>query len=122
MKAVFALVTLLFAATLALEKYSTKYDNVDVDNILHNQRLYNNYIQCILKKGRCTEEGKFLQELIPDAIITECSKCSDKQKEQGEKVIRFIRKEHPKDWDALIAVYDPEGKYQEAYKKYLDKV
>lgn len=39
------------------EKYTTKYDNVDLDEILATDRLLNSYIKCLLDTGRCTAEG-----------------------------------------------------------------
>jgi hypothetical protein len=39
------------------DKYTTKYDNINVDEILESDRLRNNYINCVLEKGKCTPEG-----------------------------------------------------------------
>ena len=43
------------------EKYSTKYDNIDLDSILKNDRLLQNYVNCLLDKGTCTPEGTDLK-------------------------------------------------------------
>jgi hypothetical protein len=43
------------------EKYTTRYDNIDVDSILKNDRLLQNYVKCLLDKGRCTPEGAELK-------------------------------------------------------------
>jgi hypothetical protein len=43
------------------EKYTTKYDNINVDEILESDRLRNNYINCVLEKGKCTPEGTELK-------------------------------------------------------------
>lgn len=55
----------LFIATLVLttvyclpEKYSSKYDAVDIDSILKNERLLQIHINCILDKGPCSAEGR----------------------------------------------------------------
>lgn len=37
--------------------YTTKYDNIDLDEIIHNDRLLKNYVDCLLEKGRCTPDG-----------------------------------------------------------------
>lgn len=42
-------------------KYTNKYDNVNVDRILSNQRILNNYIKCLMEEGPCTSEGKELR-------------------------------------------------------------
>lgn len=45
-------------AAPAPEKYTTKYDNVDIDEILNNDRLVNNYFKCLMHNGKCTPEGE----------------------------------------------------------------
>lgn len=110
----------LVCCAFAADFYTTKYDNVNVDNILANQRLFGNYVNCLLDKGRCTEDGKALKEVIPDALITNCAKCNEKQQASVKKVVSFMVKNRRKDYDALVAKYDPQGIYRENYKHYLE--
>lgn len=55
-----ALVVALVAASLALcvsaedEKYSDKYDDIDVDEVLANPRLRTQYLKCFLGTGPCS--------------------------------------------------------------------
>lgn len=121
MKCVVIFASLLCCAFTA-DFYTNKFDNVNIDNILSNNRLLTNYINCLLDKGRCTEDGKTLKEIIPDALITDCAKCNDKQKGSVKKVITFLVKNRKKDYDALLAKYDPEGTYRDNYKHYIDEV
>jgi len=46
---------------LAEEKYTTKYDNIDLDSILMSDRLLKNYVNCLLDKGNCTPDAKELK-------------------------------------------------------------
>lgn len=55
------LVTIFCAAAYGAEKYDTKYDNVDLDEILKNDRLLNNYVNCLLSEGPCTPDGQELK-------------------------------------------------------------
>lgn len=51
----------LFAVVIAVasaQEYPSKFDNVDIDGILKNDRILNNYIKCMLEKGPCTKEGR----------------------------------------------------------------
>lgn len=52
----------LFAATVTVqaapEKYTTKYDNVNIDEILNNDRLVASYFKCLMETGKCTPEGE----------------------------------------------------------------
>lgn len=55
----------------------------------------------------------FSPELLPDAIRSDCSKCTPTQKRNSKKVITFLRTRRPKDWDALITKYDPQGLFKQ---------
>nr|APB88038.1 putative chemosensory protein 2 [Lygus hesperus] len=115
---VLSVVVLLGAIGLVLgaEKYTDKYDNIDLDEILGNQRLYQKYFDCIRGKGKCTPDGAELKESIPDALKTECAKCTDKQKKGVEKVLRFLIREKADDYKVLEEQYDPEGVYRKKYE------
>lgn len=55
---------------------------------------------------------------MPDALKTDCSKCSDIQKNRSEKVIRYLVKNRPADFERLTNKFDPTGEY----KKKLEKI
>ncbi|EDW74467.1 uncharacterized protein Dwil_GK21931 [Drosophila willistoni] len=116
MKAAFVLLTLSIALVIADDKYTTKYDSVDIDEILKSERLFSNYFKCLIETGKCTPEGRELRKSLPDALKTECSKCSDKQKENTDKVIRFILDNKPDQWKQLQDKYDPEDLYIKRYR------
>ncbi|XP_063366508.1 ejaculatory bulb-specific protein 3-like isoform X1 [Cydia amplana] len=110
---------LLVVASLALaeEKYTDKYDNIDLDEILDNKRLLQAYVNCILDKGKCTPEGKELKDHLEDALQTGCEKCTESQKKGTAKVIdHLIKKELPV-WRELTARFDPEGKFRKTYEQ-----
>jgi hypothetical protein len=68
------LIVLLFLVSVALalpqqpangnRRYTDKYDHVDVDSILRNERILNSYIKCMLDQGPCTAEGRELKGKI----------------------------------------------------------
>lgn len=37
--------------------YSSIYDNVNLDQVLANDRLLNSYVNCLLDRGRCNADG-----------------------------------------------------------------
>jgi hypothetical protein len=51
----------ILAASYAAEKYTTKFDNVDVDQILKNERLLTPYMNCLLKDTNCTPDARELK-------------------------------------------------------------
>ncbi|KAJ8925791.1 hypothetical protein NQ315_009641 [Exocentrus adspersus] len=101
---------------LCQDKYTTKYDNVDLDSILKNERLLKNYINCLLDKGKCSNDAAELKKDIPEALENECEKCSEKHKEGVRKVIKYLAENKKDYWNELIAKYDPEGKYRNKYE------
>ena len=61
--AAFALVVVAFAVVAARpdDKYTTKYDNIDLNEILKNKRLLKGYVNCLLEKGPCSPDGTELK-------------------------------------------------------------
>lgn len=57
------IVCLVLAAVNAIpqQKYTARYDNVNVNEILQNKRLLLPYLKCALDTGRCSPEGKELK-------------------------------------------------------------
>jgi len=42
-------------------QYTTKFDNVDVDGIISNERLLNGYVGCLLDRNPCTPDAAELK-------------------------------------------------------------
>nr|WBW64317.1 CSP6 [Frankliniella intonsa] len=96
--------------------YTTKYDNLNVDMVLHNERLLKNYIDCLMDRKPCSKEGQLLKEIIPDALQTECSRCSEKQKQIAGTIMSYLLQYKKNYWDELLCKYDPEGTFREKYE------
>lgn len=56
-------VVITVAASNAAEQYTNRFDNINVDQILSNDRILNNYVKCLLEKGPCTQEGRELKSM-----------------------------------------------------------
>ncbi|XP_022188885.1 ejaculatory bulb-specific protein 3 isoform X2 [Nilaparvata lugens] len=97
--------------------YPTSWDNVNIDEVLGNERLVQNYAKCLLEKGSCSPEGTELKKAIPDALKTGCTKCSDKQKAGAQKVIKWLVQKKPELWKEVVDKYDPSGEYTKKYEK-----
>ncbi|KAK5642013.1 hypothetical protein RI129_008180 [Pyrocoelia pectoralis] len=109
MKSIILVCLMLVTVYAKDDLYTTKYDDIDVDEILANKRLTMFYSDCLLK-------------LVPDALNNECRRCSQKQKDATEKVLRHLAKNYRDIWNALIAEFDKEGKHRAQYKKYIDEL
>nr|CAD7429160.1 unnamed protein product [Timema monikensis] len=92
-------------------KYNNRYDRLDIDAILNNQRTLNSYIKCLLDQGSCTAEGRTLKEHITEAMETSCEKCTDTQKKLMRKATKFLIENRPEDWKNIQEYYDKEGKF-----------
>ncbi|XP_028141157.2 uncharacterized protein LOC114335173 [Diabrotica virgifera virgifera] len=106
------------------QTYNTRYDNIDIDQILSNKRVLDNYIKCILddETRRCSPEGREFKKYIPEAIRTNCAKCSDAQKRITKKASIYIMQHRPQDWDKIRKKFDPQGKYQDSFAAFLKSV
>jgi len=61
---VFFLVALSLAESARIrrdEKYTTRYDDINLDDILASDQLLDNYFNCIMDRGRCTPDGAELK-------------------------------------------------------------
>lgn len=109
--------SLLAVIIKSQDPYTTRFDHVNIDSILSNDRLRNNYVKCLLETGKCNKEGATLKEIIPDALKTECKKCSASQQRGIEKIVGFLMKNQAKDWESLTRKYDPKGEYTKKYEE-----
>ncbi|XP_055595329.1 ejaculatory bulb-specific protein 3-like [Uranotaenia lowii] len=113
----------LIAVALAQETiYTSKYDNIDVLEIVKSDRLFKNYYNCLLEQGKCPPDAAELKRVLPEALETDCAKCSPKQKESSDKAIEYLSANRPEEWAALKAKYDPENKYVEKYRENAEKI
>ncbi|XP_058447060.1 ejaculatory bulb-specific protein 3-like [Malaya genurostris] len=121
MKLIVVALALVVLVAAQDDKYTTKYDSIDVEEILKSDRLFTNYFNCLMDEGACTPEGNELKRVLPDSLDNDCTKCSEKQKETSTKVIKFLTENRPEQWKLLKAKYDPDNKYVEKYASNADK-
>ncbi|XP_028163097.1 allergen Tha p 1-like [Ostrinia furnacalis] len=101
------------------KKYTDRFDDINIEEIIANRRLLVPYLKCVLDKGRCTPEGKELKAHVKDAMQTACEKCTDKQKTGARKVVNHIRDNEKEYWEELINKYDPKGEFKTIYEPFL---
>lgn len=63
----------------------------------------------------------FFLGILPDALETACSKCSEKQRKGTERVIRFLIEKKPDQYAQLEKKYDPTGSYKKKYEEEAKK-
>nr|ALT31605.1 chemosensory protein 23 [Cnaphalocrocis medinalis] len=126
MKAAIAFCVFFFAALAVArpeeDRYTDRYDNIDLDEILSNKQVLVPYIKCILDQGRCTPDAKELKGHIKDALENECGKCTEAQQRGSRRVIGHLINNEPAYWTELTTKYDPEKKYSAKYEKELREI
>ena len=59
----FLIINILYLIVSGDQNYVTKYDDIDLDEILGNDRLLTNYLRCLMNEGPCTPDGQELKGL-----------------------------------------------------------
>lgn len=57
----FLFVFVIGFAFLDASKYSGRFDNLNIDEVLSSDRLLKNYFECLMERGPCTPEGSELK-------------------------------------------------------------
>lgn len=113
---------LLLACIVALSLIATvvgqasKYENYDIEILLRNDRILNNFIKCLTDRGPCTNDGREIKKYLPQALATSCSKCSYKQKLNTKKLILHLETKKPAQFREIQAKYDPTGNHLRQFK------
>ncbi|KAK4885681.1 hypothetical protein RN001_001952 [Aquatica leii] len=108
-------IVLVFVVYVHTDSYTDEFDNIDIDEILANKRLVDNYLYCLKTGKKCTPDAQKAKELLPNALQTKCSKCTDAQKEKTQKIVEWAIKNKPDDFLELEKQYDPDHQYRNTY-------
>ncbi|XP_058452938.1 ejaculatory bulb-specific protein 3-like [Malaya genurostris] len=117
MKLFFVLAAAVVIVLAQEDTYTSKYDNIDIDEILKTPRLFSGYFKCLMDMGPCTPEGNELKKHLPDALTTACAKCTEKQRELAVKVLNYLIENKPEEWASLRAKFDPENKLIDKFRE-----
>ncbi|XP_049762684.1 allergen Tha p 1-like [Schistocerca cancellata] len=100
------------------------FETIDVHQVVHNERVLLEYQKCLLSDNNdsCTDEGKELKSILPDALKTDCGQCNEKQKAQAVRAITLLASEKPHLWSSLIDKYDADGSYRQRHAAELAKL
>nr|WJJ63299.1 chemosensory protein 14 [Pachyrhinus yasumatsui] len=96
-------------------QYTTKYDSIDLDAIIKNERLLRSYIDCMLEKKKCNKDGAELKRHIPEALENDCLKCSEVQRNGSRKILKHLVNNKREWFIELEAKYDSAHNYRERY-------
>lgn len=63
----------------------------------------------------------FISGILPEALHTNCARCTEKQKTVALRTIKRLRKEYPKVWIQLSDLWDPTGEYIQKFEDSFNK-
>ncbi|KAK4885682.1 hypothetical protein RN001_001953 [Aquatica leii] len=118
-KVLFNLSLLLLVVSVYSDTYTDEFDNIDIDEILSNKRLVDNYIHCVKTGQKCTPDAQKAREIFPDALQTNCAKCTDAQKEKTQKIFEWAIQNRPDDFLEIENQFDPNHQYRNLYSDEL---
>ncbi|CAG9771368.1 unnamed protein product [Ceutorhynchus assimilis] len=102
-------------------KYTTKYDSIDLDSIIKNDRLMKNYVDCMMERKKCSRDAAELKKHLPDALQNNCASCSEIQRIGSRKVLTHII-QNKRDWFLEVeAKYDPNHVFRRLYQEELQR-
>ncbi|KAF5301378.1 hypothetical protein FQA39_LY10776 [Lamprigera yunnana] len=109
----------LVAVKLAHPQFTDEFDNVDIDEILGNQRLVNNYLNCIKTGKKCTADGLKARELIPQVLQSKCDECSQSHKDKALKILEWTIKNRSDDFLDIEAEFDSAREFRNQFDEDL---
>ncbi|XP_049788120.1 allergen Tha p 1-like [Schistocerca cancellata] len=101
------------AAAAPGETYPSPYEGADADAILQDDAKVESILKCLLSDTDdvCSKEDKQGKDMLPEALATQCAKCTEKQKQGMAKFFAHVSKKFPDMFKQLVAKYDPTGEH-----------
>ncbi|XP_077282560.1 ejaculatory bulb-specific protein 3-like [Temnothorax americanus] len=97
------MVAVASACVFAEEKYSGRYDDIDLNEILSNEKLRIQYYNCFMDTAPCkTADAKFFKGVIGEAMQTQCRRCTEKQKVLLDHMADWYTTNKPDEWNAFV--------------------
>ncbi|CAH2042432.1 unnamed protein product, partial [Iphiclides podalirius] len=118
----FLLLSVVVIVSARTDKYTSRYDNLNVGEVVSNRRLLVPYVKCLLEQGRCSPDGRELKSHIREALENYCGKCTDAQRRGTRIVIAHLINNETGFWKQLTDKYDCDHKYVKRYESELKAV
>jgi hypothetical protein len=65
--------------------------------------------------------SSILTAILLDALKTNCSRCTERQKSHIRKAVKFFIANQPALWQKVVKIHDPGEKYAEQFQKFLQE-
>nr|ARW29608.1 chemosensory protein 8 [Corythucha ciliata]AVM86431.1 chemosensory protein [Corythucha ciliata] len=93
---------------------------IELDQILNNNRLLDAYTKCYLGTGPCPGPAKKAKGYLAEVFATNCGKCNEEQKRQTKIAFRKLREKRPGDFRKVFAKYNPGNTHFDSFNRWLN--
>nr|UDM59708.1 putative chemosensory protein 15 [Corcyra cephalonica] len=119
MKNLLLCLCVLIAVALSTAQYHNRYENVNADVIIQNERILLAYYRCVMDRGPCNKDGKNFKKVLPETLSTACGRCNPVQKLLVRKLLNGIRAKSEPRFLELLDKYDPKRTNRDALYDFL---
>ncbi|XP_059060734.1 uncharacterized protein LOC131853732 [Achroia grisella] len=119
MKQILLCLCALTALASCAAQYYNRYENVNADVIIQNDRILLAYYKCVMDKGPCNKDGKNFKKVLPETLSTACGRCNPVQKIVVRKLLNGIRAKSEARFLDLLDKYDPKRTNRDALYDFL---
>nr|ABU87405.1 chemosensory-like protein [Trichoplusia ni] len=95
----------------AYNTYGTENDDLDIDAVVADLDTLRGFVGCFMDTTPCHTVAADFKKDIPEAIKTNCLKCTQAQKHIFHKFLLGLKEKLPTEYEAFKAKFDPEGKH-----------
>ncbi|CAH1373931.1 ejaculatory bulb-specific protein 3-like isoform X1 [Tenebrio molitor] len=93
------------AACATLEAPRTPIADEAIDATLNDKRYLLRQLKCALGEAPCDPVGRRLKSLAPLVLRGSCPQCTPQEKRQIQKVLAYVQKNYPKEWNKILQQY-----------------
>ncbi|XP_034246801.1 putative odorant-binding protein A10, partial [Thrips palmi] len=79
--------------------------NGDINGFLGDRNLVMMQISCVKGTGPCNRLGNQLKQAIPEVLNNKCGRCTQTQSQNARKLINYIERNYPQDYQQITARY-----------------
>ncbi|KAJ3646630.1 hypothetical protein Zmor_024209 [Zophobas morio] len=83
----------------------TPISDDQIQATLNDKRYLLRQLKCALGEAPCDPVGRRLKSLAPLVLRGSCPQCSPQEMSQIKKVLAFVQKNYPKEWNKILQQY-----------------
>nr|UYB94430.1 chemosensory protein 6 [Lytta caraganae] len=105
--AMVGIVVIVTSAATPIESTTTRLAIPDeqIESTLNDRRYLMRQLKCALGEAPCDPVGRRLKSLAPLVLRGNCPTCTPQEMRQIQKVLAFIQKNYPKEWNKVLQQY-----------------